>query len=53
MVGTGIVETVAEEKPKGTPNYIPRHTVVRLEAKSTKVRIVFDASAKNEKPTII
>ena len=50
QIESGIVESVPEEAPKGTPHYIPHHAVIRQEAESTKVRIVFDASAKKERP---
>ncbi|XP_028404087.1 uncharacterized protein LOC114526759 [Dendronephthya gigantea] len=42
----GVVE-IAPEKPEGSrEHYIPHKPVVREQAESTKVRIVFDASAK-------
>eukprot|EP00112_Aurelia_sp_Birch-Aquarium-sp1_P000365 Seg1032.2 transcript_id=Seg1032.2/GoldUCD/mRNA.D3Y31 product="hypothetical protein" protein_id=Seg1032.2/GoldUCD/D3Y31 len=41
----GIVE-VASEKPEGPEHYIPHKPVVRENAQSTRVRIVYDASAK-------
>ena len=43
---SGIIE-VAPEKPNGERlYYMPHKPVVREEATSTKVRMVFDASAK-------
>ena len=46
---TGIVERVTSE-PVGREFYIPHKPVIRESAESTKLRIVFDASAKdNEK----
>ena len=41
----GIVET-ASEPPQGKEFYIPRKPVVRMAAESTKLRIVYDASAR-------
>ena len=46
QLGEGIVE-VAPENPGGTrEHYLPHKPVVREQAESTKVRIVFDASSK-------
>ena len=41
----GIVET-APEPPTGKEFYIPHKSVIRTEAESTKLRIVYDASAR-------
>ena len=41
----GIVET-AMEPPTGNKFYIPHKPVVRMEAESTKLRVVYDASAR-------
>ena len=45
----GIVEEVREpEAPvKGTVHYLPHHAVVRSDKQTTKVRIVYDASARS------
>ena len=49
QLARGIVERASEE-PKGREFYIPHKPVVRESAESTKMRIVFDASARaNEK----
>ena len=49
QLAQGIVERVQEE-PKGKEFYIPHKAVVRESAESTKIRIVYDASARpNEK----
>eukprot|EP00794_Sanderia_malayensis_P007573 gene7573-biopygen6100 len=42
----GIVERVSKEEGNGKEYYIPHKPVIRETAESTKVRIVFDASAK-------
>ncbi len=48
----GIIDKVEEEEEKeikvGT-HYLPHHPVVRKNAETTKVRVVFDASAKSHK----
>jgi len=41
----GIVESAPAE-PKGTEFYIPHRTVARENTESTKLRIVYDASAR-------
>ena len=44
---TGIVEEVSEEEPTvKAVHYLPHHAVVRRDKSTTKVRIVYDASAK-------
>ena len=46
----GIIEEVTDSSVTGTrKHYIPHHPVVNLTRSSTKVRIVYDASAKQEK----
>ena len=45
----GIVEPVPEKPDGDHIHYIPHHCVVRDQAESTKVRIVYDASAKERK----
>eukprot|EP00794_Sanderia_malayensis_P007616 gene7614-biopygen6137 len=45
----GIIEK-APEKPAGTEHYIPHKGVVRENAETTKLRIVYDESAKAEEP---
>ena len=42
----GIVERVSDDKPLGKKFYLPHRPVIQEAAESTKVRIVFDASAK-------
>ena len=45
----GIVEPVPEKPDGDRIHYIPHHCVVRDQGESTKVRIVYDASAKERK----
>ena len=45
----GIVEKVATLDSVEQIHYLPYHAVVRKEAKTTKVRVVYDASAKESK----
>ena len=47
----GIIERVAdeEENPLGQTHYLPHHPVVRQDKSTTKVRIVYDASASTGK----
>ena len=45
----GIIERVDEKSKEGErKQYIPHHTVFRPAKDTTKVRIVYDASEKNE-----
>jgi len=44
----GIIEEVPENTI-GKQHYIPHHAVIRREAETTKVRVVFDASSKERK----
>ena len=46
----GIVEIVPDEESANTlKHYIPHHEIVTPEKTTTKIRIVFDASAKTKK----
>ncbi|XP_065052644.1 uncharacterized protein LOC135681921 [Rhopilema esculentum] len=50
QIKAGIVEKAPKKETGVTAtHYIPDHAVIRQEAESTKVRIVFDASAKERK----
>ena len=42
----GIIEPVIELERAEKIHYIPHHAVVRKDAKTTKVRVVYDASCK-------
>ena len=48
QLSAGILEPVVNVETKGK-HYIPHHPVVRADAESTKVRVVYDASAKAKK----
>lgn len=49
----GIVERVgpSEEEPKGV-HYLPHHAVVRQDKETTRVRVVYDASARSTGPSL-
>ncbi|XP_048580427.1 uncharacterized protein LOC116614572 [Nematostella vectensis] len=49
QVESGIIERVYELESANKVHYLPHHAVVRKEAKTTKVRIVYDASSKERK----
>jgi hypothetical protein len=47
---TGVIELVAAlEKPSDKLHYLPHQVVIRKDAETTKIRIVYDASAKESK----
>ena len=49
QLSQGVVEQVSELEPCGKEHYLPHHAVVRRDAKTTKVRVVYDASSKEGK----
>ncbi|VDI73293.1 Hypothetical predicted protein [Mytilus galloprovincialis] len=49
QIQKGIVEEVNEFRTDGRKHYIPHHAVITPQKSTTKVRIVYDASAKNNK----
>ena len=49
----GIVEVVSEAADMpGPTHYLPHHAVVRRDKKTTKVRVVYNASAKSTGPSL-
>ena len=49
----GIIEKPPERfKPVGTVHYLPHHPVIRTEKSTSRVRIVYDACAKREGPSL-
>ena len=45
----GVIEKVMNNRKETAKHYIPHHAVINLEKTSTKVRVVYDASAKINK----
>ena len=54
QVSKGMVETVAESKENNVRqiHYLPHHAVLREDKATTKLRVVYDASAKTKGPTL-
>jgi len=44
----GIVEEVIDDPPDAKAHYLPHHAVIRMDKQTTKLRIVYDASARSE-----
>jgi len=44
----GIVERVPELETAENVHYLPHHTVIQKDAKTTKLRVAYDASSKEE-----
>ena len=44
----GIIEKVEQNKKDGICHYLPHHAVVKPDHSTTKLRIVYDASAKTK-----
>ena len=49
QVKEGIIERVSELETAGKVHYLPHRAVVRENAETTKVRVVYDASSKDRK----
>ena len=51
---TGVIERVEESTPKslGKVHYLPHREVVRPEKSTTKLRVVYDASARSNGPSL-
>ena len=50
QLSAGVIEKVSElEEPGGNVHYLPHHAVIRGDAETTKLRIVYDASSKDSK----
>ena len=48
----GVIEEVSESSEPGKCHYLPHHPVIREDKDTTKVRIVFDGSAKRNEPSL-
>ena len=48
----GIIEKVSTKAVVGEVSYLPHRAVIREDKTTTKVRVVFDASAKNKGPSL-
>ena len=48
----GIIEEVTEEREIGQTHYLPHHPVIRNDKATTKLRVVFDESARSKAPSL-
>ena len=49
QLNSGVIEKVAELEETERVHYLPHHAVIRRDAETTKLRIVYDASSKEGK----
>ena len=49
QIADGVVEPVPQKPDGERVSYIPHHPIIRKDAETTKLRIVYDASAKSRK----
>ena len=54
QIQNGILEEVTDPTPNEKVHYIPHQAVIKEEAQSTKLRVVYDCSAKinSEQPSL-
>ena len=52
QLALGIIEPVDESKEFSREHYLPRHSVIRRDKSTTKLRIVCDASARSTGPSL-
>ena len=53
QLAKGIVEVIADQDDTQTKvHYLPHHGVIRRDKMTTKVRVVYDASAKSQGPSL-
>ena len=50
--GKGIIEEVSTPGKTGETHYMPHHPIIGADKSTAKVRIVFDASARGNGPTL-
>ena len=48
----GIVQVVTNPEDEGNVHYLPHHAVIRSDKNTTKVRVVYDASARSNGPSL-
>ena len=52
QLSKGIVQIVTNPGTKGNVHYLPHHAVIRNDKNTTKVRVVYDASARSNGPSL-
>ncbi len=48
----GIIETVNPDETSEKVHYLPHREIIRTDKQTTKLRVVFDASAKKDGPSL-